>query len=275
MASTRADRFDPALKKRVATATVLISIALADVLLGGWFFAIFVIVAVLLMAEEWALLARPGNLRAQALTRLLTSAAPIAAIVLMMEGAHAFGFGALGLGVVMAAGVAAVTRGLSVHRCAFGILYVGLPAVCLVWLRNVDLDGRNAVLWLLVVIWATDIGAYFAGRLIGGPKLAPLISPSKTWAGLGGAMIAAALFGGIIAYVTDHSWQMGAALAALLAVLAQAGDLFESSLKRKAGIKDSGRLLPGHGGVLDRVDGLLFATPVFTFFFAIWLGAFA
>lgn len=255
----------------MATAAVLAAIALADVFLGGWFFAIFVVVAVLLMAEEWAILARPQTPRAQSISRLITAAAPIAAIVFIMEGATAFAFGALGAGMVAAAGLAAAIPGLSVHRCAFGVVYIGLTAVCLVWLRNVDVDGRDAVLWLLVIVWATDVGAYFAGRMIGGPKLAPRVSPSKTWAGLGGGMLLAALVGGSVSAATGHLFFPGAIMAAILAVLAQAGDLFESTLKRRAGVKDSGRLLPGHGGVLDRVDGLLFATPCFALSFMLYL----
>jgi phosphatidate cytidylyltransferase len=111
-------------------------------------------------------------------------------------------------------------------------------------------------LWTLVVVWSTDIGAYFAGRGIGGPKLSPAISPNKTWAGLGGG-VAAALAGGyglatVLSLPTPLLW-----LGAPMAVLAQTGDLFESWLKRRAGVKDSGRILPGHGGVLDRLDGLV------------------
>lgn len=272
MASTRVDRFDPALRKRIATAAVLVAIALADVLLGGWFFAIFVMVAVLLMAEEWAVLAQPQTPRAQSLTRFITAAAPIAATVLVMEGETTLGFCALAVGMVAGAGLGAVTPGLSIHRCAFGILYIGLGAVCLVWLRNAETDGRDVVLWLLLIIWATDVGAYFAGRTIGGPKLMPTVSPSKTWAGLGGGVVLAGLMGGAVAAITGHSFEAGMVAAAVLAVLAQAGDLFESALKRRAGVKDSGRLLPGHGGVLDRVDGLLFATPFFALAYAVYLG---
>ena len=111
-------------------------------------------------------------------------------------------------------------------------------------------------LWTLAIVWATDIGAFFAGRAIGGPKLAPVISPNKTWAGLIGGMIVAAVAGGAIAYVghlpTRTYW-----LAPLLAVAAQLGDLAESGMKRRVGVKDSGHILPGHGGLLDRIDGML------------------
>ena len=136
--------------------------------------------------------------------------------------------------------------------------YLVLPLVALIWLRNDPELGRAAIFWLLATVWAIDICAYFSGRFIGGPKLAPSISPKKTWAGLVGGMAGAAAIG-----VITSLW-IGAGSPALLAligigmtVLEQAGDFFESALKRRAGVKDSGTLIPGHGGILDRVDGLV------------------
>ncbi|MBK5265641.1 MAG: phosphatidate cytidylyltransferase, partial [Alphaproteobacteria bacterium] len=145
-------------------------------------------------------------------------------------------------------------------RLGAGVFYVGLPILALLFLRDRP-DGLLLTFWALGLVWATDIGAYFAGRSLGGPKLAPGISPSKTWSGLGGGMLAALLFGFIL-----HDW-LGlpiplAAASGLLAVIAQLGDLYESWLKRRAGVKDSGSLLPGHGGVLDRLDGVVTAAPV-------------
>jgi phosphatidate cytidylyltransferase len=265
MASTPLERFDPALGRRIATSATLGVIALADLVLGGWFFAGFLILAVFIMAEEWAELARLPDGRAVQLVRIAAAALPTIAIVLTMEGELALGMGALGFGVVFAAGMASMLPTTPVDRAAFGVGYIGLPCVCLVWLRNVEPHGLQLVLWLLVVVWATDIAAYFAGRSIGGLRLAPSISPSKTWAGLIGAVLGAALAGGGLP-LQGHGRYTAAALAGVLALVAQAGDLFESLLKRRAGVKDSGRLLPGHGGLLDRVDGLLFAVPAFTIF---------
>lgn len=144
---------------------------------------------------------------------------------------------------------------------AIGTLYVGVPVVSLVWIRQAG--GAFTLFWLLAVIWATDIGAYAVGRTVGGPKLAPPISPGKTWSGLIGGMISAAVVGlaGGIYMRQPEPWLAGA-LAAILAVVAQVGDLFESWIKRRSGIKDSSRLIPGHGGLLDRVDGLIAAAPV-------------
>ncbi|HWJ71366.1 MAG TPA: phosphatidate cytidylyltransferase [Sphingobium sp.] len=160
----------------------------------------------------------------------------------------------------------------------FALVYVGL-AVAALW--DVRSHGQAPLFWtllLLLIVWATDIGAYFAGRLIGGPKIAPRISPSKTWSGLGGGMLAATLvvalmvswyFNGVSAI--SEKWSSILLLGIPLPVIAQAGDFFESALKRAAGVKDSGRLIPGHGGLFDRVDGLL---PV-AILYPCWIGALA
>lgn len=139
-----------------------------------------------------------------------------------------------------------------------GFLYAALSALALLWIRERadNGDGLWLVLWVFIVAWSVDIGAYFTGRAIGGPKLAPSISPGKTWAGFYGGIASATLLGA--------AWVLGTQLPLVLVLLAplfgaaaQGGDLFESWMKRRAGVKDSGRLLPGHGGVFDRVDGLL------------------
>ena len=139
---------------------------------------------------------------------------------------------------------------------AAGFIYALLPALSLLWIRDRAPHGLELLLWIFIITWTTDIGAYFAGRAIGGPKLAPKISPNKTIAGLFGGMVSAALAGYAWAELTSLSavlfW-----LAPLLSLAAQAGDLFESWMKRKAGVKDSGNWLPGHGGALDRLDGLV------------------
>lgn len=150
-----------------------------------------------------------------------------------------------------------------------GLVYIGIPCASLIWLREVRFvnnpnAGLELVLFIMCIVWATDIGAYFAGRKIGGPKLAPVISPNKTWAGLGGGIVAAAVIA-VLAFFTPYPTSLvsSAFLGAVLAVIAQAGDLFESWLKRRVGAKDSGTLIPGHGGLLDRIDGLMFTVPIF------------
>lgn len=139
---------------------------------------------------------------------------------------------------------------------AAGFFYALVPALALLWVRERSQHGLDLLLWVFIVTWSTDIGAYFAGRAIGGPKLAPSISPNKTWAGLIGGVVIAALAGGAWASLTGLPG-FTLFLAPLFAVGAQMGDLFESALKRRAGVKDSGTWLPGHGGALDRLDGLV------------------
>ena len=150
---------------------------------------------------------------------------------------------------------------------AYGFLYCLLPALSLLWIRErAEYQGIgrgfDLLIWVFLVTWATDIGAYFAGRAIGGPKLAPSISPNKTIAGLVGGVVSATVLAGV--WVNFANWDSSIRLpftlywlAAPFAVAAQLGDLFESGLKRRAGVKDSGTWLPGHGGLLDRLDGLV------------------
>jgi phosphatidate cytidylyltransferase len=161
-----------------------------------------------------------------------------------------------------------------------GLAYIAVPCASLIWLREVNFIARPGaggwlVLYALLVVAATDIGAYFAGRRIGGPKLAPVISPNKTWAGLGGGALAAGIIGGVCTAFTPFpaSFLGCVGLAAFLAVISQLGDLFESWLKRRVGVKDSGTLIPGHGGLLDRIDGYMFALPVMAWL--VWLSGMA
>ncbi len=137
-----------------------------------------------------------------------------------------------------------------------------LPAPVLVaWMRAAPEVGRANVLFLVLIVWGSDIGAYLVGRLVGGPKLAPRISPGKTRSGAVGGLAVAMLIGWGAAVAWNLSPAQGIVVAALLGIASQIGDLFESAAKRHFGVKDSGRLIPGHGGVLDRIDGLLVAAP--------------
>jgi phosphatidate cytidylyltransferase len=167
------------------------------------------------------------------------------------------------LAVVVAAIAAAMfyewtrlVKGWGIAWYAGGFLYALLPALALLWIRERDLNGLSLLIWAFIVTWSTDIGAYFTGRALGKRKLAPSISPGKTVEGLIGGIAAATLLGG--GWVLAMG--LGTALlplAPICALAAQAGDLFESAMKRRAGVKDSGAWLPGHGGVLDRLDGLV------------------
>jgi len=138
-----------------------------------------------------------------------------------------------------------------------GLIYVGLAVLTLIFFRDKDISGLETLFLLLVVV-ATDVGAYFSGRSIGGAKLAPRISPNKTWAGLIGGMIAAAIVWLGFNLATDgQSAGLALVSGAMMAIVAQLGDLLQSAMKRNAGVKDSGSLLPGHGGLFDRTDGML------------------
>lgn len=236
---------------RAVVGVALIVIAAAALWFGGFAFWLLVTLAALVMIHEWSGLhgasAGQKKLAQYALMVPLAILSPLAA-----------GPGFLALGLVLGAGffLASVTRNGALGA---GAAYVGLPVLALLFLRNQP-DGLLLAFWAMALVWACDIGAYFAGRAIGGAKLMPTVSPNKTWAGLFGGVIAAALFGLVL---TRCGLPVMLALATpLLAILAQAGDLYESHLKRRAGVKDSGTILPGHGGVLDRLDGLVPVAPV-------------
>ena len=164
--------------------------------------------------------------------------------------------------------VAAVADLVTGRRAALGWgvaggAYIGAAGLGLLYLRALEPHGLVTVLWLVLVVAATDIGGYFGGRLIGGPKLWPRVSPAKTWAGLFGGLALAALAGALLSWVTSGAYAPAvAAVSVVTALVAQAGDLAESATKRHFGVKDAGRVLPGHGGIFDRFDGLAPAAAV-------------
>ena len=152
---------------------------------------------------------------------------------------------------------------LALLSLALGVLYIGIAGLCLIELRHDNEAGRDNILFLLSAVWASDIGAYMAGRVFGGPRLWPQVSPNKTWSGSIGGLVFAMLVGALLTLVlAPGSMARAAAVAAILAVATQAGDLLESAIKRHFKVKDTSSLIPGHGGLLDRLDGLLAAAPV-------------
>ena len=164
-----------------------------------------------------------------------------------------------------AGGQFARSRGQEALDAAYGVLYLGWPAVLLIWLRNgTEASGLAWTVSAFAIAWAADIMAYLAGSVIGGPKLWPRFSPNKTWSGFIGGLAAGTGAGVLLATFLDlgigPAW--GAALGLAAALATMAGDLWESALKRRYGVKDAGKLIPGHGGLLDRVDGLMFAVVV-------------
>lgn len=222
---------DSELQRRIVTGTALAAATLAFIVLGGFPFYALIILAAIYMHQEWS----------------------------------------------------ALTAAKGKAWKWIGVAYVTLPCASLIVLRQMGFTGTTidastlestTVHWItpllalfpIIIVAVTDIGAYIAGKLIGGPKLAPGISPGKTWAGLAGGILAASVAGVLLFPFTPfpHTFFSGLLVGGLLALVAQGGDLFESWLKRQAGVKDSGALFPGHGGILDRVDGHAVAIPLFT-----------
>ncbi|AWK85766.1 phosphatidate cytidylyltransferase [Azospirillum thermophilum] len=251
------------LKLRVLSALVMAPVVLAAVWAGGWVLRALLVAAALLAVAEWVNLV-PSTRRSAAL--LSSGAGVVASLVTLI----ALGAGAaVGVAALFILVVALAGGGRDRTLLGIGVFYVSLGLIGLDWLRDRPDDGLALFLYAMLAVWATDIGAYAAGRSIGGPKLAPRISPKKTWAGLIGGMVSAGLAGWAVAEVAGAAQPLLALLvAAMSAVVAQAGDLFESAVKRRYDIKDSGHLIPGHGGILDRIDGLLVAAPVLALFHA-------
>jgi phosphatidate cytidylyltransferase len=246
---------------RVASGFAMALVALAALWIGGLTFAVLVGVAGAVVAWEWGRIVRSAGIDA---ILIIQVGAVIAAVLLANRGMAGLGLITVLVATIISALLAFGERG---HMAALGGLYAGLPAVSLVWLRGYDPTGFLAVLFLLLAVWATDIGAYFAGRLIGGPKLMPRVSPNKTWSGLIVGVLAAGVVGAVFAMTQAGLSPVRMAIAGIvLGLVAQAGDLMESALKREYGVKDASALIPGHGGVMDRIDGLVAAVVLAAIF---------
>ena len=250
------------LSRRLMAASVLVPLGLGLTWAGGWAFAAMIIAFAGLLGREWARLC--GVLQGGLTGWSLPAGVALLMIAAEVEHRH-LAAGMVGVGLIIAL--------LMMHAKPFGSRRAGwlalgvvaiLPAgLSLLWLRSVEQDGMAIIFWLMLVVWVTDSAAYAAGRSIGGPRLAPRISPSKTWAGLVGGLTAATLVGGLAATALTGSAFGPAALTGLaIGIACSLGDLFESYLKRTFRVKDSGGLIPGHGGVMDRLGSLLAAAPV-------------
>jgi phosphatidate cytidylyltransferase len=243
------------LAKRVASGIVMAALAIGAAVFGGWPFVLFWAAAALVVFFEWSALVADGALPVR-----------VAGGAGLLIAALAAGFAQLAVALVALAGAAAVVAGLSRHQrlwSAGGIAYAGAVLLAPVVLRRDPELGLRAIIFLFAVVWATDILGYFIGRAIGGPKLAPGISPNKTWSGaIGGAFGALAAALAVTQVAGAAVLVPEACVALVLSVVAQAGDLFESLIKRRFGVKDAGHMIPGHGGLMDRLDGFLAAAGV-------------
>lgn len=254
MASTEG-RFSN-LQLRVVSAVVLIAAILVPAWFGGMPFRVIAGAIGAIMFLEWVMMTTSG--------RDVPHAAVSAVALLAALGAVVYGVSPWLTPAVLAAAVALSALSALLFKAgawfSYGVAYCGLSALALAALRGADTAGFVAVLFLFAVVWVTDIAAYFVGRRIGGPKLAPSISPGKTWSGaVGGALFGTAAGVAVVAAAGLFDTWYYIVLGLGISVVSQAGDLFESAVKRRFGAKDSSRLIPGHGGVLDRVDGLVAA----------------
>lgn len=236
---------------RIVSALLLGIASLGAAWAGVLPFAVLVLAVGLIMSWEWARVVRGEGID---LSLLVHGLAVAAAVGLAGFGFAALGVAALFIGAII---VLALEFGSRPILSAAGVLYAGLPAVALLWLRSNEPMGFHAVVFILLVVAATDTGALAFGRLIGGPRLAASISPNKTWSGLAGGVAVAGLTAGAYAYAIAAPVAALAITGLVMGLVAQAGDLAESSLKRAFHLKDASQLLPGHGGFMDRVDGLV------------------
>jgi phosphatidate cytidylyltransferase len=237
---------------RILSALVLVPLALAAVWLGSPLLPALVALAGAGMGWEWARLSRVAS----PVAVVLVIAAPFLATCAIAFGQNA---AAWLIAVLFAAGAALAERGLGARLWTLiGTLWIALPCAALLWLERSG--GRALIFFLLAVVWASDIGAYACGRIIGGPKLAPKLSPNKTWSGAIGGLLCAMLVGLATAAIAHVPAPRLVAISVVVAVAAELGDLAESFAKRRFGVKDSGKLIPGHGGLLDRLDSLLAAS---------------
>jgi phosphatidate cytidylyltransferase len=248
---------DSNLWRRILAAAVLIPAALAAVYVGGWALAAWTAAAGLAMSREWVAIVHRESFGWRFALHALALGASQAVL--------AMGYADWALTSVLFAGligsVAAQAREERAVWVVLGIVYVAVPCLAFVWLRQQVPHGLETAVWLLCVVWATDSAAYVAGTTLGGPRLAPQISPNKTWAGAVAGLAAGTLAGVLLVQVAGGvPAAVTVGIGLVLSFLTQCGDLAESVLKRTFGVKDASDLIPGHGGALDRLDGLLFAT---------------
>ena len=258
--SPPARRFDwDNLGVRVASASVLIPAVIVALWFGGWAWLLLVAIGVALLANEWGVMSAPV-----APVRIATAVTVgvLASVFAMYFHEHALSWALVVVGACLAALVARGTAERPADA-AYGVIYIAPCAIALLWLRGEE-HGRSWATMLFAVTWSADICAFLVGSALKGPKLWPRFSPNKTWSGFFGGLVGAMIAGVLVATFSDATltWYTAALVGLAGGLATMAGDLWESALKRRFGVKDSGDLIPGHGGLLDRVDGLMFASVV-------------
>ncbi len=239
---------------RIASAIVLIPAVLLITIHGGWAFLLMLSVGIALLSIEWGLMVAPPLAARVTGTVTLAALAPVFTAYL---GYPVLGLAVLAFGIACA-GLYARHLKLPWLDTAYGVLYIGWPALVLIWMYL----GQQGVYWVFftfLIAWASDSAAYVVGKVVGGPKLWRKYSPNKTWAGFVGGIIAGMLVAGTLSEYLFSKPIIGLLVGLMASLATMGGDLWESMLKRRYGIKDSGQLIPGHGGLMDRVDGLMFA----------------
>lgn len=250
------------LAMRAASAAILIPAMLGSIYAGGALFSAIVAFAAIVMAFEWA---RMIDGRDFSPVFYALAVAGAVAFALAAADFYPLAYASCFLGAVAAA-IASARTTKKPAWAAFGAVYILAPSVALIWLRADAEDGRALTLILFLIVWAADSGGYFAGRLVGGPKMSPALSPAKTWAGAVGGLVLGALAGYAAAwliYGPEALWSY-AMIGASLGLASILGDMAESGFKRTFGVKDTSGFIPGHGGALDRLDGMIFATTAMT-----------
>lgn len=245
----------PDLQKRILSGLAVAAIALLAVYAGPVPFAVLTLLISAIMSWEWGRVVRSDGFDTIGWVHIICVAV---AAVLAGLGMAGLGVAAVVIGAITV--IALSFGGTSTQLSGLGVLYTGLPLVSLIWLRSDEPLGFLAVVFVLLVVVVTDTAAFVSGKTAGGPKLAPTISPGKTWSGLVGGVVSAAVAAALFSRVTGSgSIYWLAALGLMLGLVAQAGDLGESALKRRFGLKDASDLIPGHGGFMDRMDGVVTA----------------
>ncbi len=245
------------LTQRLVSAIILAGIVLFITWSGPLPFALLLAFGGAIMCWEWGNLVRTGEVDELMILHII---AVLASSTLAYLGYYSVALLVLIVGPVAKFSMAGDAKARSLAVSLLGVPYIGLPMISLIWFRSDAEYGWHLIVYLFIVVWSVDIFAYFAGRRFGGPKLAPTISPKKTWSGFVGGVTAGTISGALFGWFLGLQTLIFIVIVSfLLGAFSQMGDLFESVIKRQYKVKDASNLIPGHGGLLDRVDGLLFA----------------